>query len=63
MVQYLLHILTVVNMFSYAIVLFQVESLWTSNSGTRQRMPEVLGVVVTTVWSMTPTLTSLTLAV
>jgi hypothetical protein len=50
------------NVFSYAIVLFQLKSLWNS-SGTRQRMPEVLGVVVTTVWSMTPTLTSLTLAV
>jgi hypothetical protein len=48
MVQYLLHILTVVNVFSYAIVLFQVESLWTRNSGTRQRMPEVRGVMVTT---------------
>jgi hypothetical protein len=59
---YLLLILTTVNMYSYAIVLFQLENLWTRISGTRQRIPEVLG-MMTTVWSMRPTLTSLTLAV
>jgi len=35
---YLLHIFTVDNVFSYGIVLFQLESLWTRSSGTRQRM-------------------------
>jgi hypothetical protein len=40
---FLLVILTVVNIFSYKIVLFQLESLWTRISGARQRMPKVLG--------------------
>ena len=61
--RYLLHISTVVNVFSYAIVFFQHKYLWTRSSGTRQRMPDALGVVVRTVWSMRSILTSLVLAV
>ena len=61
--RYLLHISTVVNVFSYAIVFFQHKYLWTRSSGTRQRMPDARGVVVRTVWSMRSILTSLVLAV
>jgi hypothetical protein len=60
---YLLVISTVVNLFSYAIVFFQHKHLWTRSSGIRQRMPDALGVVVRTVWSMRPILTSPMLAV
>jgi len=60
---YLLVISTVVNLFSYAIVFFQHKNLWTRSSGIRQRMPDALGVVVRTVWSMRPILTSPMLAV
>jgi hypothetical protein len=55
--RYLLLILTIVNMYSYAIVLFQLENLRTSISGTRQRISEVLG-MMTTVGSMRPSLTT-----
>ena len=60
---YLLVISTVVNLFSYAIVFFQHKNLWTRSSGIRQRMPDALEVVVRTVWSMRPILTSPMLAV
>jgi hypothetical protein len=54
----------IVNMYSYAIVRFQLEKLRTGISGTRQAISEVLG-MMTTVGSMRPSLTttSLTLAV